>query len=156
MIKSPAQLEEQRILRSATEMNRNNTSGSPGGSSGSFEEEEYARRYDAYRPKFKGIPEGYYPNTWGNIILIWVLIGCLYIFSGGLFAFLLWLLFLDTTAVSWIYAGIGGVYVAVVIGLIFIGQTMKNKLEKQAMEEALKKQREQEKEYFSAKQGTAI
>jgi len=147
MISSPAQLEEQRILRNSSGANHTENR-----SSGSFEEEqEYVKRYDAYRPKFQGIPEGYYPNTWGNIILIWVLIGLLYVLAGGLFAFFLWLLFLDTTAVSWIYAGCGAVYVGLVITLIFVGQTMKNKLEKQYMEEALKKQRAEEKNYQAAK-----
>jgi len=53
------------------------------------------------------------------------------------------LLFIDTVTVSWVYAGIGAVYVMLVIFLIFVGGTMKSKLEKKYMEEALTKQNEQ-------------
>jgi len=128
--------EEHRRLRNVTDSHER---------SASVEEEEYVKRYDAYRPKFQGIPEGYYPNTWGNIILIWSLLAVLYIIAAGLFALFLKLLFIDTVAVSWVYAGIGGVYVMAVIFLIFVGQTMKSRLEKKYMEEALSKQNEQNK-----------
>ena len=110
--------------------------------SDSVEDEEYIKRYDAYKPKFQGIPEGYYPNTWGNIILIIALLACLYVIAAGLFALFLKLLIIDTVTTSWVYAGVGGVYVFVVIGLIFVGQTMRRKLEKQYMEEALNRQNE--------------
>jgi len=110
--------------------------------SDSVEDEEYIKRYDAYKPKFQGIPEGYYPNTWGNILLIIALLACLYVIAAGLFALFLKLLIIDTVTTSWVYAGVGGVYVFVVIGLIFVGQTMRRKLEKQYMEEALNRQNE--------------
>jgi len=126
--------EEHRRLRNVTDSHER---------SASVEEEEYVKRYDAYRPKFQGIPEGYYPNTWGNVILIWSLLGLLYIIAAGLFALFLKLLFIDTTAVSWVYAGVGGIYVLLVVFLIFVGGTMKSRLEKKYMEEALAKQNEQ-------------
>ena len=104
------------------------------------DEDEYVKRFDAYRPKFEGLPEGYYPNTWGNVFLIWFLIFLVYCLTAGLFALFLWLLFLNTVAVSWIYAGCGGVFAWFVIGAIFVGQTKRNKLEKQYMQEALDRQ----------------
>ena len=110
--------------------------------SDSAEEEEYIKRYDAYKPKFQGLPEGYYPNTWGNIFLIICLFACLYCIAAGLFALFLKLLLLDTSATSWAYAGVGCGYVFLVISLIFIGQTMRRRLEKKYMEEALAKQNE--------------
>ena len=107
--------------------------------SGNFEEEEeeYTRKFDSYRPKFVGIPKGEFPNSWGNVILIYALLGILYLVSAGIFALFLWILFLDTYNVTWIYAGIGLLYAVVIIIMIFYGQTIRSKLEKQYMQEAL-------------------
>lgn len=103
----------------------------------SLEDEEYIKKYDGYKPRFTGIPEGYYPNTWGNIILILCLLGLLYCFAAGIFAFNLWLLFVNTITVPWVYAGIGFGYTIFVIGAIFIGQTKRNELERKFMDDAL-------------------
>lgn len=112
------------------------------------EDEEYIKKFDGFKPKFSGIPEGYFPNTWGNVSLIYLLLALLYCFSAGIFAFLLWLLFLDTVTVPWIFAGIGFVYVCIVLGSIFIGGTMRGDLEKKYMQSALEQQ--------NAKAGAAL
>lgn len=101
------------------------------------ENSEYERKFDTYRPKFVGIPEGEFPNSWGHVIFIYALLGILYIISGAVFAFFLWLLFLDTNNVSWIYAGSGFIYAVVMIILIFYGQNVRGGLEKKYMQEAL-------------------
>jgi len=99
---------------------------------------EYVRAYDAHKPKFVGIPEGYYPNTWGNVGLIWLLLISIYAICAGLFAFFLWLLLLNTRTVTWVFFGVFVGYVFLIILLILIGQMNRRRLEKEFIEKALK------------------
>jgi hypothetical protein len=99
---------------------------------------EYVRTYDAHKPRFKGIPEGYYPNTWGNVALIWLLLIGIYAICAGLFALFLWLLLLNTTTTTWVYFGVFVGYAFMIILLILIGQMNRRRLEKEFIERALK------------------
>ena len=50
-----------------------------------IEEDAYLRKFDSYRPKFKGLPEGYFPNTWENVWLIILTIIGVYVVLAGFF-----------------------------------------------------------------------
>jgi hypothetical protein len=103
-----------------------------------LESGEYNRRYDAHRPKFKGIPEGYYPNSWGNVLIIWLSIILIYGICTGIFALFLWLLLSNPVTVTWVFFGCFIGYVLLIIGLILIGTMNRKRLEREYIEKALK------------------
>lgn len=115
-----------------------------------MEDDEYNKRYDTYRPRFVGIPDGWFPNTWGNIVKAWALVLSSDALGCCLFALLLYLFFQNTKLLCWIMVGVGVCYASFVIIMIFIGQTMRPALEKKYMAEALAEEAARDKQHMEA------
>ena len=98
---------------------------------------EYRQKYDSHRPRFKGLPEGFYPNTWANVVLIWVLVFVVYAICAGIFALFLYLLLLNPPTVTWIFFGCFIGYAFLILVLILYGTMNRRKLEKEYIEKAL-------------------
>jgi hypothetical protein len=107
------------------------------------QDEYYTRKFDAYKPKFKGIPPNYYVNTWGNIALIWFLILLSYAVCAGIFAGLVtWGMYNTETAV-YTYVGVFLAYVLIMIIGVYFGSRVRARKEKQMIEDKLREQAEE-------------
>mmetsp|Transcript_3873 Transcript_3873/g.3298 ORF Transcript_3873/g.3298 Transcript_3873/m.3298 type:complete len:122 (+) Transcript_3873:75-440(+) len=102
-----------------------------------MEQDVYVPKYDAYKPKFKGLPDGYFRNSWGNVIIIILLWFFIHGVATGLFSLCMALLNINTVTVSWIFFAIFMVYIATIILCIFVGETKRKKLQANYIKEAL-------------------
>ena len=115
----------------------------------------YERRYNTHRPKFKGRPADYYPNTWGNVILIWILIISNYVLWFGLFAgFVAFLIYCGEAAV-WTYFGVWVFYVTFILLIVYRGSKVRAKTEKRMIEEKVKQQKAEQEKHAQAAATTA-
>lgn len=93
-----------------------------------LEGENYVQTFDTHKPKFVGLPDGYYRNSKGNIvriILMWLFVHGI---ATGLFALCLALLNLNTKTVSWVFTGIFLAYIATILLCIYCGESKRKEL----------------------------
>ena len=111
-------------------------------------DEYYAPKFDSYKPNFRGIPPNYYPNTWGNVLLIWFLIFSVWALCAGIFAGLVeWGLY-DSTSALWTFFGVFCLFVLLLIIGTYMGSQLRAKKEKQLIEQKLKEQEEENQKVY--------
>jgi len=115
----------------------------------------YERKYNTHRPKFRGRPADYYPNTWGNIFLIWFVILINYALWVGLFAGFIAFLINCHEAAVWTYFGVWVFYVLFVLLVVYKGSKVRAKTEKRMIEEKVKQQKAEQEKHAQAAATTA-
>lgn len=97
----------------------------------------YKRGFGAYKPKFQGIPEGYYPNSFGNIIVIIILCFTTYAECIGLWVALIFWAFEDTATYVYVWCGLTLFYILVVVCWMIYGGKMRVVREKAMIQEKI-------------------
>ena len=98
----------------------------------------YKRGFGAYKPKFQGIPEGYYPNSVLNILLIVYLVFQTYGICILLWYGLISWAFVKTSTYVYVWCGITLFYIFLMVSLMIWGSKVRAVKEAEMIEEKVK------------------
>lgn len=102
-----------------------------------------SRPLGAYKPHFEGHPDDYFPVTWGDIIAS---IALLLLYVGGtlgmMIGFIYWVMSDGVPRYTMIWSLVAVGFVTIVLIAIYFGVRRKIAIERQLIQEKLRKERE--------------
>ena len=111
----------------------------------------YRADFNAYHPKFKGVPEGFVPKPWWEWVLDVLLLLPLYIFSGlGMYGCIAWGV-ASPYSYGWTMVGLTALFWVVLLALCYVFAPRRRVIERVFIDKKIREQRE-EKEQLKAQQ----
>ena len=101
----------------------------------------YEGEFGRYRPKFKGLPQNYYPNTVGDFFIQCGMLFPAYIIAGLTFWGLLTWGLNDSQLFGWVSFGVFVAYIIIVSIVVFMGSADRGQKEREYISAKIEEQR---------------